>query len=200
MLFPANIIGCVDPPDPYDDYISFFRNDLAPARDYEPFYYVNEEVLYDPMGTGSSVDYFALDWARYCGLPERQAARYLYKSSLADVDSLWDHLRSTTTRPPSSIRNNPMAAYLLQHGDTPAVKYLRTAKRAEHYTASGGNTWSDRDGWHLKKQDSVAMSELIEEFLRGYRNTSNNFLRARYGFQAVRLAFYDRRSSDCIRF
>jgi hypothetical protein len=199
-LFPANIIGCVDPPDPYDDYIAFFRNDLAPARAYEPFYYVNEEVLYDPIGTDSSVDYFARDWARYCGVSEHQAAQFLYKSSSDDVEKLWEQMHSKTSMIPFSIKQSHMASSLLEHGDTAAVKYLRIAKQAEQYSAKGGNTWSDANGWYLKKQDSIAMSQLIEQSIHEYANTRNNFVRERYGFQAVRLAFYGRRPSDCIRF
>jgi hypothetical protein len=32
LFFPANMIGCSEPPDPFDEYITFFRNDVAPAK------------------------------------------------------------------------------------------------------------------------------------------------------------------------
>lgn len=203
MLFPANLIGCSDPADPYDEYIMFFRNDVAPARGYSPFYYVEDAVLYDPLAPAAdTTDYVTKQWVHYCQntIKPGDANRLVNKSTTKDLASLYAHFEKPSTALPNNIRENPMTMYLLRQKDSAAAKYLWFAKQAEEYTSTGGNGQEDDGVWVIERKDSIGMSKLIAVALQERSNSKNDFFRARYGFQAERLAFYDRHYGDCIHF
>jgi hypothetical protein len=203
LLFPANIIGCSDPPDPFDEYITFFRNDVAPTKGYSSFYYVEDAVMYDPLGPAAdTTDYVTKMWVRYSGgaVKLRDVDRLVNKSSAGDMASLYAHLQKTSVSVAPKIRDNPMATFLLRHHDSAAVKYLWLAKQAEEYTSTGGNSRDDQGEWAIRPKDSIGMSRLIAVALQGQAHTKKDFFRVRYGFQAERLAFYDHHYQDCIRF
>jgi hypothetical protein len=202
VLLPANLIGCADPPDPFDDYITFFRNDVAPAKGYASFYYVEDAVMYDPLGPAAdTTDYVTKSWVHYCegAFTLRDADRFVNKSIAGDLASLYSHLQKASVPVANAIRDNPMTAYLLRRHDSTAVKYLWLAKQAEVYTSAGGNSRDDEGDWVLRPKDSIGMSKLISVALEGQAHSKNDFFRARYGFQAERLAFYDHHYQDCIR-
>jgi len=207
ILFPANLIGCVDPPDPYDDYIVFFRNDIAPAKGYDSFYYIEEAVMYNPMENAVDTNRTTIDdvtkmWVPYLQneVSLKSVNKLVNKSSTADLESLYAHTQNPSIPISVKIRNNPMAAYLLKKHDTAAIKYLYLAKQAEEHTQTGGNSQNEEGYWGYQPKDSIAMSRLMTEALQAQADTKNNFLKARYAFQAEKLAFYSHRYNDCIRF
>lgn len=203
LFFPANIIGCSDPPDPYDEYITFFRNDVAPVKGYNPFYYVEDAVIYDPLAPAADpTDYITRMWVRYCKgkVNFSDADRLVNKSSEEEMASLCIHLQKASTPVAQAIRDNPMTSFLLQEHDSVAVKYLLLAKQAEKYTGLSTNSRDDEGEWTIRPKDSIGMSTLIAVALQGQAHSKKDFFRARYGFQAERLAFYDHRYQDCIRF
>ncbi len=202
LLFPANIIGCSDTPDPFDEYITFFRNDLSPETDYSSFYYVENAVMYNPLGPAAdTTDNVTKMWVHYCegAIKLRDADRLINKSSAEDLASLYAHLQMESASIAPKIRDNPMTAFLLRHHDSAAVKYLWLAKQAEEYISRGANSHDDQAEWVMRTKDSIGMSELIIVALQGHAFSKNNFFRARYAFQAERLAFYDHHYQDCIR-
>jgi hypothetical protein len=203
LCFPANIIGCADPPDPYDDYITFFRNDVAPAKGFNSFYYVADAVIYDPLAPAAdSTDYITRMWVRYCegSVTVRDVDRLVNKSSKGDMASLYAHLQKLSTPIAPNIRDNPMVNFLVRQHDSVAVKYLLLAKEAEEYTGRAPGSRDDQGEWTLRPKDSIGMSTLIAKALQGLSHSKKDFFRARYGFQAERLAFYNHRYQDCIRF
>jgi hypothetical protein len=203
LLFPANIIGCADPPDPYDEYITFFRNDVAPVKGYSSFYYVEDAVIYDPLARAmDTTDYITKMWVRYCegSVNINDADRLVNKSSEEDMANLYAYLQNSSAPVAPKIRDNAMTAFLLRHHDSAAVKYLLLAKQAEEYTSTGGSSRDDQGGWAIRPKDSIGMSKLIAAALQGQAYSRKGFFRARYGFQAERLAFYDHHYQDCIHF
>ena len=203
VLFPANLIGCSDPADPFDEYIMFFRNDVAPARGYSPFYYIEDEVLYDPLAPAAdTTDYVTKMWVRYCNgaIRPKDANRLVNKSTTKDLADLYAHFEKPSTALPKTLRDNPMTMYLLRKKDSAAAKYLWLAKQAEEYTSTGGNGQEDDGVWVIRREDSIGMAKLIAVALQERASSKNDFFRARYGFQAERLAFYDRHYEDCIHF
>lgn len=215
ICFPANLVGCSDPPDPYDDYITFFRSDVAPVKGYAPFYYVEDAVMYDPLGPAAdTTDCVTKMWVHYCdgAVKLHDANRLVNKSSITDLASLYAHFQKASTPVSKAIRDNPMTTYLLRLHDSAAVKYLLLAKHAEEYTSTGGQSQQteeggpggrsrdDQDSWALRPKDSIGMSKLIAVALEEQVHAKTNFLRSRYGFQAERIAFYDRHYKDCVYF
>ena len=204
IIFPYNLIGCSDPPDPYDECMSFFRNDLSPAKEYAPFYYVQDLLVYDPMAGGSRKDGASEDWARYCGhgVSVRSANQFVCQSKEADMAALEASLRGAPSGTVAGvIRDNPMTAYFLRTHDMEALTYIHFAKQTEAMRVIGGMSL-DVDSWRevIKPVDSIAMAQLIPTALKGYTTAKKNFIRARYGYQAVSIAFYDHHYKDCIRF
>jgi hypothetical protein len=204
VSFPANIIGCgPDYPDPFDEYITFFRNDVAPVKGYTSFYYVENAVMYNPFGPNAdTTDQNVKAWVRYCAstVTIQAADQLINKSDAKDLASLYAHLQKASIPIRAAIRNNPMAIYLLRQHDTTAVKYLWLAKQAEEFTSTGGITRDDRGHWNVRPKEMVGMPVLIGLALQGQIAAKKDFFRARYAFQAERLAFYDQQYEECIHY
>jgi len=203
VLFPANIIGCAEISDPFDEYITFFRNDVAPSKGYAAFYYVENAVMYNPISPApDSADENTRAWVRYCrgAITLRDADRFVNKSSAIDLASLYAHFQNTPTPVRATIRNNRMAIYLLRRHDSAAIKYLWLAKQAEEYTSTGGIDENDNGNWPRRPKEPEGIPVLITLALQGQARAKNDFFRTRYGFQAERLAFYDQQYEDCIHY
>jgi len=197
IFFPYNIIGCGPTPDTYDEHATFFHNDLARTKAYRPFYFINDNFLYNPTARDTRSDEFSEEWAGYCQhrVSAQQAYKFICASDSSQVASVVAQLAK---RHPDAgatrLHDNPMTAYLLQKKDTAALQYILFSKHAEVYR----NVVDYPDPWTLPLRDSLAINQLIREGLKGYFTTRNPFVQNRYAYQLISLAFYNGRNSDCI--
>jgi len=197
IVFPYNIIGCGPTPDTYDEHTTFFHNDLPRSKAYRPFYFINDNFLYNPMARDTRADEFSEEWAGYCQhkVSAQQAYKFICASDSSAIASVVAQLakkqpNASTTR----LYDNPMTSYLLQKKDTAALQYILFSKYAEVYRTVGDQS----DPWTLPVRDSLAINQLIQEGLKGYFTTRNRFVKDRYAYQLMSLTFYNGRNSDCI--
>lgn len=200
IVFPYNIIGCGPESEPYDEYISFFRNDLSTTSEFRSFYYINDLEFYDPT-EADTTDRLCAEWVHYTGrnITIKQAHDFICSSDSSDIQSLAAHIGNRAKPIAASIRRNPMTAWLRQTKDTETVQYILFAKRAEGYAITGQQGQEINGKWVLTPRDSVKIDWLIATAIRGYYEAKKNFIRTRYAYQAIRLAFYNHHPADCIR-
>lgn len=195
LALPYNIIGCAGgDPDPYDYFVSFFHKGLADNKAFEPFYYTNYQFLYQSEEPVNTAEVTSAEWASYAGgkSSKKEAYRFIIEFDAKAVQKLSEAF-STNTKLPDSISRNSLAAYLYQQKDIAAINYLAYAKSTEPYATVAWNAWE------APAKDSMAMSRLLDEGIRSWKASSNEFLRLRYAYQVVRLALYNDRPKDCIR-
>jgi hypothetical protein len=81
--------------------------------------------------------------------------------------------------------SNTFVQYLLKNNDKAAINYLKFAKSCSQFSQVTYDPW-ERGGDHLKKQ----RNKKIKAALKKSNTESNEMLKKRYEFLAIRLAYY----------
>jgi hypothetical protein len=196
LLFPQNLIGCADSLDYYNYYTSFFSKGTSGTPEYEPFYYTAlSDFYYDEWNKERAqpkYDEVVREWASRCKSSEADAAVVVYDVEKTDVEKMLAAKGTVPSTLPDSLRGNAMVKYLSSPKNTDDLQYLVFAKGVEPYT-------TEQDWGSPVTKDSVKMNGFIAIADRRYQATTDPFLKSKYAFQRCKLAFYNNRFRDCIR-
>ena len=196
LLFPQNLIGCADSSDYYNYYTSFFSKGTAGAPQYEPFYYTAlSDFYYDEWNEerpSPPYDDVVREWASRCKSPEADAAVVVYEMEKKDVEKMLSAKGTIPSTLPDSLRRNAMVKYFASSKNTDDLLYLLFAKGVEPYT-------TEQEWGNPVTKDSVQMNGFITIADRRYQASADPFLKNKYAFQRCKLAFYNNRFRDCIR-
>ena len=198
LAIPQNGFTCADVEDPYDYFTSFFsRYTNKDEQAYKPFYYTSLLTFYDDMEESSdSVNYdhdpIIADWKQYSkNAATADIVNLLYKSSAADLKAVAEN--ATTHKPlPATLQHNAMVQWLLKENNQIAINYLVFAKRTEQFSTQ--SSWEEP-----KKRDSLGLNKYIQQSTELAAKTTDPFIKDRYAFQQCKLAFYNHRYTDCIK-
>jgi hypothetical protein len=197
-LFPQNIFGCSEP-DLVDYYTTFFSKGASNTPEYKPFYYTSmlrfyeDQEWYEEEAQKSyDDDRLIQEWASFCKTPIADAAEFIYKTKKSDVDKMLAAKGPLPATLPDSLRRNAMAQCLASPKHTATLQYLQFAKTVEPYVSEG-------DWENPVERDSVKMNGFITTADTRYREATDAFLKDKYAFQRCKLAFYNNRYKDCIR-
>ncbi len=206
VLFPQNIIGCADGPDPKDYYTSFFSNAHVADQTFRPFFYTALTRFYDdfdwlteaesapPKGQDPIIE----EWKQYAGnsIPETQVTDLVYAAPVQVVQYLIDKSDGKKVNPPAaydSFRNNLMVRALMVPSKMQALPYLLLAKQVQQLTYSP-------DPWEAQPaKDSMALVKLFQQAEMERSKANDSFLKTRYAFMQCRIAFYAGNYPLCIR-
>ena len=197
IAFPYNIIGCATEPDYFDYSARFFRNDLSTVKGYHPFYFINDQFLYEATEPNDLPYAVSGEWIDYCksNISLKEAYAFVCGFPYEDIEKLYDGIAGGKPfTMPASLRNNSMAKYFARSKDIEGLDCLLFARVASGYYGSEG------DGWDVPSGDEPLMDSLIKSGLHTYAHTKKEFIRARYAYQLTRLAFYNNHLADCARY
>ena len=199
VSFPQNMIGCGGSEDPYDYYTSFFNKNVSEAKGYRPFYYTSLLTFYDDWMQNEpsyADDKVVSEWIKYTtkNIPDSEAGSFIYSTSKGDAERI---LTSITKKDgpalPDSLSNNGMARYFIETKDATALQYLVFAKDIQQFTTTNGD-------WDAKPaRDSLLLNEYIYKAGSWLAKTKENFIKTKYAFQRCKLAFYNYRYADCVK-
>lgn len=198
-LFPGNGITCGPSVDPHDYFTSFFSNSAGSGSEYEPFYYTSLLRFYDednwwgqPEDSLAGVDQaIANEWKVYGRSPSlNDAIQLVYFAKAEDLQALSETIR-TGKALPQRWQKNTVAQYFSNAKKEEAVRYLQFVKK----TASVSNPAE----WEAAPKDSLQINGFITEAREAYTKAGDSFLRDKWAFQRCKLAFYNNRHNDCIR-
>ena len=196
LLLPYNIIGCAgDEAAPYDYFISFFHKRMDGQAAYDPFTYTNIKFLYGDAEVVPTEQQTAAEWTSYEKQQFSKEDAYLLmcKFTGKEIAAIGDHIRkNNNTKLSDTIRSNGMARYIISQKDTLALKYIAFAKLAEP------NVSIAYDQWEPISRDVKKMTQLINAGRIVWKQTSDPFLRLRYAYQCIRLAFYSGQNQLCL--
>lgn len=198
-LFPGNGITCGGTEDPHDYFTSFFSNSVGPGPEYRPFYYTSLLKFYDddywygePEDSLAAVDpKLAEEWKRYAGSTSTSDATQLVYFAKEDELRLLEESIQSGKPLPARWQKNSVAQAFVSVKKIEATRYLLFVKR----TAPVSNP-SD---WEAAKTDSLLVNNYIAEANEAYTKTTDPFLKDKWAFQRCKLAFYNNRHNECIR-
>ncbi|ANE52586.1 hypothetical protein [Flavisolibacter tropicus] len=194
------MIGCADVGDPDDYFTSFFSHDLSGGDQYKPFYYTSLLTFYDDwdgdLPVGYEDDKVIQEWKQYCGAKAspKDVADFVYGASEKDVVSLFQHVANNKPlQVVDSIRNNPLTQCFISQKATAALSYLAFAKKTERISITS-TPWEE-----VPPRDSLLLNKYITEANQIFTNTKDVFLKNKYAYQRCKVAFYNNRFADCIK-
>ncbi|RQO29781.1 hypothetical protein DBR32_14445 [Taibaiella sp. KBW10] len=178
--------------DNYDTYPSFFGNKAPDKPAYTPFFYVGYDLYYDDYNEEdfqsglSQTDiinkqYILKEWQEYtnnqCTLKDIEAVVYG-----ADANSISQLGEGTL----AGFEKNQFAQWLGKGKKKDVLQYLSYAKSCEI------NALTKVDNWDTTKAKSTTTNQqLMDEGLKLRKRTKDDFLKMKYNFQILRMAFYD---------
>lgn len=191
---PQNSFTCGPSEDPYDYYTSFFSQSAA-GKEYRPFYYTSLLTFYDEWSADTAArdaDKVLQEWTAYAKTANlKDAAELVYDASVQDVTQLGAALNTGAL--PASLKTNSLAQALVKEKKTEAIRYLLFAKKSA--ALSPASQWDE-----APKRDSLTLNKSIAEATDAYNKASDPFLKNKWAFQRCKVAFYNHRYPDCVRF
>ncbi|WP_346235915.1 hypothetical protein ABDK00_018115 [Niabella insulamsoli] len=194
VALPQNIIGCGGSIDPYDYYLSFFNQYAASQIKYKPFFYTNEQFLFDYEEPVSSEDELVKEWVQFAGnaVAASEVRQLVMKFPARDIHTLYYHIeQQRPARLPDSIGRNQFAQYFIKNKNLEALGYILYAKKVEPFATIP-------DEWSPDTRDSVKMDGLLKNGLQLYQAAKSDLFKLKYGYQVVRLAHYNDHYSQAV--
>jgi hypothetical protein len=170
--------------------------EIIEQPDFTP-YFLSEHLYYDwTYPDNSGLEENLMEWAAYWNFEIDTADIYevVYTSTIEDLENMRDGKSILIP----SFKGNALARHFLNGKSSDALDYLIFAKRCEPLAVIGNGGpqyyWGEPE-----EVDTRAMKTLILGANKGYKNTSDLFLRLRYAFQAIRMAHYAGEYNQCLR-
>lgn len=164
---------------------ALFKNGMNGYQGLEAFYYteafLNSEVS-DPQGLDYQKN--CEEWRNYVGNADMDL-RHIYEIQYQTDPKAF--LEAYRTNNWYAFRKNNFINWLLQKRQKKVLEYMVLAKEAE-FTQFGEN-----DAWDLDGNDSAkisAIKAIAEKSLLMVKKSRSKFLKKRYAFQAIKMAYY----------
>lgn len=197
---PQNIFGCGPDEDPHDYFTSFFSRQGAGVKEYEPFYYTALLDFYDDYWMNEEKPDYEKDpvlqeWKKYTNqnISTKEVKDFIYNVPQESMEQMIQFLTAAKPyRLADSIQRNGMTKHFLSQKNLAALRYLSFAKEIEKFT------WAP-DWETTVKRDSLVLNKYIARAEKLRSDEKEFFLKDKYAYQLCKLAFYNNRFADCIR-
>lgn len=164
---------------------ALFRNGLNGYEGLEAFYYT-ENFLNNNISDPQGLDYRrnCEEWRRYAGDADMNIEHIYAIQYETEPEVFLDAYRRNDW---SAFRKNGFIKWLTHPRRKRAMAYMVLAKEAEQTQFGSEDIWSADIG---SPQRDSAIRAVAEKSLSMARKTKDNFLKERYAFQAVKMAYY----------
>ncbi len=181
---------------------SMFAPEIINQPTYSPFFRTNEYPFYtgyDDEGTKRFNPINTKEWYRFFDskISEEALNYWLYTASLNQIDSMIFNLKDKPANLTSLSKIFSLKPYSLTTKTTSFLYYVGFAKRNEAFA-----TKEYEDSWNTKpkKVNTISADKQIAGGLTFYVKATDVFLKERYGFQLMRLYFYNKNYEKVISF
>jgi hypothetical protein len=202
----------------YEDYEGYYSSYFAPEvfglENYRPLFYSGNRLYdyapfaenYEEDTSGVEENYFpgrekeqqenVQDWRGYFkNAPKAEDIKELvYEADSATLIALNNYLNGKAGKAEKAlVPKNSLTSFLRkkrkQYPDF--IPYLLYVRACSPYVSGNGKYWD----WEAEEEveeeaKNLNMKSLLDQGLKAYRNTTSDFMKLRYGYQAVRLAHY----------
>jgi len=202
-------------PDPYDEYPSFFFNSLNQDAAMQPFYfttllayYTDQESWYyqdnkNDLPFTDMPDQNINEWKSYTknAVADSDIDSFIYTYPVAVP--MMCQLSLSSGKPlkaDDAYSNNTFLKWLMKNKDINVANYIVFAKKCEEQTKPLNDYYDNVDHQYKQPQRGADTSnQLIDEGLILYKKCDNDFLKWRYRYQVLRLAFYSNQYAKTIQ-
>ncbi len=195
MSVVAYVLACGWFIDPDMGYTSYFRQDIPEKNNY---YYSYLNYYDDDADKTSDKEQNIKEWKKYLGgrIAEKDIEHLLYGVPLSELQKVY---KKAIQRQWNSINEtwaaNGMMQRIIRLRDMNTLNYLLYAKACEQQAGKRVESWNYTPPFDTKIQDS-----LLLRGLELYKGAQSEFIRLRYAFQVVRMAYYAGHNEDCVNY
>ncbi len=200
----ANMFACGGGEWYYEDtYYNFFNQFLLADKSLHPFLHCPNSAF---CNENEEVQELNLkDWQEYFNskIDIEDIRMFFYTSSIDDLTKLQNGLNGVpiTTLLVKQLENNALFRYIKKKKKDNIIAYMIYAKKCEDITYRPPYSWQQGEGWDALPANSPDYyNELIKDGKALYKNEKDKFLKARIGFQLVRLAHYNKEYQNAINY
>ncbi|RYD96650.1 MAG: hypothetical protein EOP54_13200 [Sphingobacteriales bacterium] len=188
----------------YDTYPQFFGNDASGKPAYMPFNFVSGDLYYS--------DYRYWD-ENYSGTPAEKINKQLileewktafgHKFTIATIKAIvYDaglnslfalKAEGIVKGSKDSLAGNELYQFLAEKKNKEYLDYLIYAKKCELNASEANADWNEN-----KKQPIQSNNSLKDEGLTAFKKEKNDFLKMKYAFQVLRMAFYANQNEEVL--
>ena len=193
-IFSINSLACGGGDWEYKySYYNFFNQYLLANQTMHPFLHCPYEAFC--VDDDIRFDENAIDWQHYFNdKPSLEDVNlFIYKSDIDDCVQLQNLINgvSESSLHDKLLLKNTVYKHLKKHKKENVLAYLIYAKKCENLTYQQEYSWQQGEYYDEQlPQDPNFFANIIEEGIELYKNEKDKYLKARYGFQLVRLAHY----------
>lgn len=168
----------------YYAYPSFFGNKAPGKLAYRPFFYISGDLYYDNWYDKNQE---GRDLLNLANLKEWQS----YTSSNIPLEAIDSAINKLSIKDLMNGKSkNVFVRWLLANKSNDVIDYLVYAKQCEPYVIA--------NDWDTLRVNADSSWILINKGLNACTKAKNSFLRMRYTFQVLRLAFYNKQNDKTL--
>lgn len=199
LPFEQLVQACAGDWDPFDEYPSFFLNNVTNNRAFRPFYYTGSLAYYDLWDDEKEMDYRLpctniQEWKDYSdpSISLADIDSFVYTYPLAEVSSLYNHIeKDSELKMSKEAKQNEFTKWFIKNKDKEALGYLMYAKECEpHVQAVDGHYDQKSYEWIADKRDVAKMDKLRKNGMQLRAAAKDERIKLRYAYQVIRLALY----------
>ncbi|OQX99543.1 MAG: hypothetical protein B6I20_09810, partial [Bacteroidetes bacterium 4572_117] len=184
-------------------YYNFFNQYLLPDESMHMFLHCPDEAFC--LENSVHFNQNALDWKEYFdGKPSIEDINlFIYKSTIGDFVTLHNIINGVSDKNlhNKKLLDNTAFKYLKKHKKENVLAYLVYAKKCENITLKPSYSWRQGEYYNeFEQYEPDFFNDIIKEGIELYKNEKDIYLKARYGFQLVRLAHYSFQYQEAVDF
>ena len=175
----------------YDRPAAFYGNEAPDKPAYTPFYFISDDLYYDTYRWNGHESYSINDsinkammldeWKHFLpeGIPLKDIEAVLFRSDI--------HLFEQIKAKQAPDEGNALTRFLQQKQNKPVFTYLMYAKQCESLALRNSENWT-------QQSDTISDADyqtLEDAGLQYFKKEKSPFLRMKYAFQILRMAFYN---------
>ncbi|WP_028665177.1 hypothetical protein [Runella zeae] len=168
------LLACAGGPADLNEFTSYFMPESAQSPAGDNRYNYTQQFLYlseyeDTLEVAATLNSQA--WAKYANVSEAIAYQFFYGENKTDA----------------------LSQRLLLRGNKAAVNYLQLARKIDQAYTPAIYSWDET------QRDSLALEQAYVQVQAQAQNAPDDFLKERYGFQAVKLAMILQKPEECLK-
>lgn len=194
---PATASACGWDPEWENEFYRFLAPEMAGQEMFEPFQFTWDNLYsYNLMAPDLSHDANARDWAEYFGegITVAEVKEVVYGLSADDLAMVQRKAEGERSLLLGDISKNLLIRKWSKGNWKESLDYMQYALRCEPFCMADVYDWGEDT-----RPDAPTPERLIDEGIRAYRSSKDEFIKIRYAYQVVRLLRYNNDYSGAVK-
>jgi hypothetical protein len=196
-FLPTSANACGWDPEWENEFYRFMAPEMARQEMFEPFQFTWDNLYsYNLMSPDMSHNANARDWAEYFGegITESDVLKVVYGMGPDDLSMVQKKASGDKNLLLGDISSNRLIRQWSKGEWRESLDYLQYALRVEPFCVADVYDWGEDD-----RTDAPTPNRLVEEGIRAYKASNDDFIKIRYAYQVVRLLRYDSNAPEAVK-